>query len=142
MKKLLFLSLISGTLIATTSHAQDSGPAVAKQQTATQQTPPQFTPEQIANMVKEAQEKQGPVMVEKTGLTTAQVNRIIEINFEIRVEASKALAGLSDADRTAKLAEFKTLKEKKYSEIPLSADQIKTVYAYYEDMGKNMPKRN
>jgi hypothetical protein len=46
------------------------------------------------------------------------------------------LQGLNDADSTAKLAEIKAAKEKKYSEIPLTAEQIKAVYAAYEDMGK------
>ena len=82
------------------------------------------------------------MLVEKAGLTQAQAERVIEINFEIRNQAATALSGLNDADRSAKLAELKALKERKYSEIPLSADQIKAVYTAYEDMGKNMPKRN
>jgi hypothetical protein len=82
------------------------------------------------------------MLVEKAGLTIAQADRVIEINFEIRFQAGPALQGLSDAERAAKLAEFKATKERKYSEIPLTADQIKAVYAAYEEMGKNMPKRN
>ena len=134
MKKLLFLSLIAGALITTNANAQ--GPAVTQQPT----TQP-VTSEQLANMLKEAKEKQAPMLVEKAGITNAQAERVIEINFEIRQQAATALAGLNDADRTAKLAELKVAKEKKYSEIPLTADQIKAVYAAYEDMGKNMQKR-
>lgn len=134
MKKLLFLSLISGALISTTTHAQ--GPAVT-QSPATQQA----TSEQLANMLKEAKEKQKPMLVEKAGLTDAQAEKVIEINFEIRQQAGAALAGLNDADRTAKLAEFKAAKEKKYSEIPLTAEQIKAVYTAYEDWGKSMQKK-
>ena len=81
------------------------------------------------------------MLVEKAGLTTAQAERVIEINFEIRFQAATALQGLNEADRTAKLAEMKATKEKKYSEIPLTAEQIKAVYAAYEDMGKNMQKK-
>jgi len=80
-------------------------------------------------------------LVEKAGLTTTQAERVIEINFEIRFQAAAALQGLNDADRAAKLAELKAAKEKKYSEIPLTAEQIKAVYAAYEEMGKNMQKR-
>jgi len=134
MKKLLLLSLISGTLISTSTNAQ--GPAT-KQQPAIQQP----TAEQQATMLKEAKEKQAPMLVEKAGLTTAQAERVIEINFEIRQGAATALQGLNDADRTAKLAELKAAKEKKYNEIPLTAEQIKAVYAAYEDMGKNMQKK-
>ena len=134
MKKLLFLSLISYALISTSVNAQ--GPAV-KQSPTVQPA----TSEQLANMLKEAKEKQIPMLVEKAGLTDAQAEKVIEINFEIRQGATTALAGLNDTDRTAKLAELKATKEKKYSEIPLTADQIKAVYAAYEDMGKNMQKR-
>lgn len=140
MKKLLFLSLISCVLISTITHAQSSGPAPS-QQTTTQQ-PPQFTPEQLANIVKEAKAKQSPMLVEKAGLTTAQADRVIDINFEIRTQAGTALAGLNDTDRAAKLAELKVAKEKKYSEIPLTAEQIKAVYAAYEDMGKKRQMKN
>ena len=139
MKKLLFLSLISGALISTTTSAQ--GPVSSKQPAAQQPAAPQFTAEQKANMIKEAKEKQIPMLVEKAGLTDAQAEKLIEINFEMRFGAAAALQGLNDADRTAKLAEMKATKEKKYSEIPLTPEQIKAVYAAYEDWGKSMQKK-
>jgi hypothetical protein len=129
MKKVLFLSLIAVALISTTTQAQ--GPVPPKQQPST---------DQMANMLKEAKEKQAPLMVAKTGLTTAQAERVIEVNFEIRQQAATVLQGLNDADRSAKIAELKAEKEKKYSAIPLTADQIKAVYAFYEDMGKTPQK--
>jgi len=135
MKKLLLLGLISGVLISTTTLAQ-SGPSASQQPTT--QLP---TAEQYATMLKEAKEKQIPMWVEKAGLTAAQAEKLIEINFEIRQGAATALAGLNDADRAAKLAEMKAAKEKKYSEIPLTADQIKAVYAAYEEWGKSMQKK-
>lgn len=142
MKKLLFLSLISVALISTTTHAQGSGPAASQQPVVP--PPPQFTPEQMAKMVKEAKEKQIPMLVEKAGLTAEQAGKLIEINFESRYGAATALQGLNETERAAKLAEIKAAKEKKYSEIPLTAEQIKAVYAAYEEMGKNMQreKRN
>ena len=139
MKKLLFLSLISGVLISTTTSAQ--GPVSSKQPAAQQPAAPQFTAEQKATMIKEAKEKQIPMLVEKAGLTDAQAERVIEINFETRYGAATALQDLNETDRTAKLAEIKAAKEKKYSEIPLTADQIKAVYAAYEDWGKSMQKK-
>ena len=139
MKKLLFLSLISGALISTSANAQ--GPEVKPQPAAQQPAAPQFTAEQKANMIKEAKEKQVPMLVEKAGITDAQAERVIEINYEIRFQAASALQGLNDADRTAKLAEIKATKEKKYSEIPLTPEQIKSVYAAYEDWGKSMQKK-
>ena len=139
MKKLLFLSLISGALISTTTSAQ--GPVSSKQPAAQQPAAPQFTAEQKATMIKEAKEKQIPMLVEKAGLTNAQAEKLIEINFEMRFGAAAALQGLNDADRTAKLAEMKATKEKKYSEIPLTPEQIKAVYTAYEDWGKSMQKK-
>ena len=139
MKKLLFLSLISGALISTTTSAQ--GPVSSKQPAAQQPAAPQFTAEQKATMLKEAKEKQIPMLVEKAGLTNEQAEKLIEINFEMRFGAAAALQGLNDADRTAKLAEIKAAKEKKYSEIPLTTEQIKAVYAAYEDWGKSMQKK-
>ena len=139
MKKLLFLSLISGALISTTTSAQ--GPVSSKQPAAQQPAAPQFTAEQKATMLKEAKEKQIPMLVEKAGLTDAQAEKVIEINFETRFGAATALQGLNETDRTAKLAEIKATKEKKYSEIPLTPEQIKAVYAAYEDWGKSMQKK-
>ena len=139
MKKLLFLSLISGALISTTTSAQ--GPVSSKQPAAQQPAAPQFTAEQKANMIKEAKEKQIPMLVEKAGLTDAQAERVIEINFETRFGAATALQGLNETDRTAKLAEIKAAKEKKYSEIPLTPEQIKAMYAAYEDWGKSIQKK-
>jgi len=139
MKKLLFLSLISGALISTSANAQ--GPEVKPQPAAQQPAAPQFTAEQKANMIKEAKEKQVPMLVEKAGITDAQAERVIEINYEIRFQAATALQGLNETDRTAKLAEIKAAKEKKYSEIPLTPEQIKAMYAAYEDWGKSMQKK-
>ena len=137
MRKFLFLSLIFCALIATTANAQDGGPVATK---PTAPPPSQPTAEQIAVMVKEAKEKHAPPMAAKTGITLAKAERVIEINWEIRVQASAALQGLNDADRTAKLAEFKALKEKKMSEA-LTPDEVKAVNAYYEEMGKNAPQK-
>ena len=134
MKKLLFLCLISAALISTTTNAQ--GPAPAQQPVAQQPTA-----EQYATMLKDAKEKQIPMLVEKAGLTAAQAEKVIEINYEIRMQATAALKGLNETDRAAKLAEFKAAKEKKYSEIPLTPEQIKAMYAAYEEMGKNMQKK-
>ena len=134
MKKILCLSLIFSAVISTSAYAQPSQPSQSQQIA-------QATTDQDA-MVKQAKETQSPLMVEKTGLSLTQANRVIEINFEIRQQAGAALQGLNEADRSAKLAEFKALKEKKYREIPLTAEQIKSVYAFYEDMAKNAPQKS
>ena len=79
-------------------------------------------------------------MVEKTGLTTAQADKVIEILFEMR-QAAAALRDLSEADRSKRLAELKAEKDKKFSEL-LTPEQIKAVKAFYEEMGKNAPPKS
>jgi len=117
MKKLLFLTLLFSALTSTALHAQAGDPPSPLQQ---------------------AKEKQVPLMVEKTGLTEAQANKVVEINFELRQTMMVGVRELSEADRAKRIEEFKAARDKKYSEIPLTPEQIKAVKAFYEEMGKNM----
>lgn len=80
-------------------------------------------------------------MVEKTGLTEAQADKVIEILFEMRQTAATTLQGLSDADRSKKLAELKDAKDKKFHEF-LTEEQITAVKTFYEDLGKNSQPKN
>ena len=125
MKKFLFLTLIFSAVMSTAIYAQPAQPA-------------QKAPDPAA-MLQQMKDKIKPQMVEKTGLTDAQADKVIELNFEMRMAAS-ALKDLSEADRTAKIAELKAAKEKKFTEF-LTADQIKAVKMFYEDMGKNAPQK-
>jgi Spy/CpxP family protein refolding chaperone len=120
MKKFLFLTLIFSAIISTATYAQPAG------------DPP--------TMLQQMKEKQKPGLVEKAGLTEEQADKIIEINFETRMQASRELPGLNEADRAKKIAELKAAKEKRYSEV-LTPELIKAVNTYYEEMGKNMPRK-
>ena len=96
MKKFLFLALIFSAIIATSTHAQTGGgPATSPQQT--KEADP-------AVILKQTKEKIAPLMVAATGLTAAQADRVIEINFEIRQQAATVLRDLNEADRSAKIA--------------------------------------
>ncbi|WP_207493795.1 hypothetical protein [Aridibaculum aurantiacum] len=119
MKKFLFLTLIFSAIISTTMYAQGGNDQA---------------------MLQQAKERIKPMMVEKTGLTEAQADKVIEINFEMR-QSMRGFRELSEADRAKKMEEFKAARDKRYSEIPLTADQIKAVKTFYEDLGKNMPPR-
>jgi Spy/CpxP family protein refolding chaperone len=147
MKKFLILTLISSAVISTATQAQGSNQAAAQPQAKEAVKSPAATPTPApgsddAAMLQQAKERQKGPMMEKTGLTDAQASRVIEINFEIR-QAARGLRDLDETERRTRVAELKVLKEKKYSEIPLTPEQIKTVYTYYEDMGKaNAPKGN
>jgi hypothetical protein len=123
MKKFLFLGLLFSAVISTTTYAQGAGGG---------------TPPNPAAVLQQMKEKTTPQMVAKTGLTEAQANKVVELNFEMRMAAG---ALPNDADRSKKIAELKAAKEKKMSEL-LTAEQIKAVAAFYEEMGKNMAPKN
>ena len=120
MKKLLCLTLIFGAFISANTFAQAGDPPSPLQQ---------------------MKEKIRPQMVEKTGLTEAQADKVIEINYELR-QSMRAHANLSEAERAQKVAELKVARDKKYSEIPLTAEQIAAVKTFYENMGKNPPQKS
>ena len=121
MKKLLFLTLVLGALVSTNVNAQAGDPPSPLQQ---------------------AKEKQVPMLVEKAGLTEAQANKVIEINFEMR-ESMRAFKDLSEDERKVKVTELKAARDKKYSEIPLTAEQIAAVKTAYENWGKeNKPQKS
>jgi hypothetical protein len=119
MKKLLFLTLIFAALFSTTTLAQGGNDQAA--------------------MLQKMKETIKPKMIEKTGLTEALVDKVLEINLEMRMQAA-ALKDLSEADRATKITELKAAKEKKLSEL-LTADQLKALNAYYADMAKNPPPK-
>lgn len=119
MKKILFLTLILGALVSTTASAQPAG------------DPP--------SVLQQMKEKQKPGLMEKAGLTEVQAEKVIELNYEMRMQAAKELKDLPEAERSKKLAELKAAKEKKFAEF-LTAEQITAMNKYYEEMGKNMQK--
>ncbi len=124
MKKFLFLSLIFSAIISTTTFAQGAGGGPSAPNSAA--------------ILQQMKEKTTPLMVEKTGLTKEQADKVIELNFEMRMAAG---ALPNDADRSKKIAELKATKEKKMSEL-LTAEQIKAVATFYEEMAKNMAPKN
>src|SRR5687768_16761205 len=120
MKKFLFLTLTLSVMISTSVYAQAGDPAQ-----------PAYDP---AAMLQQTKERVKPQMIEKTGLTDAQADRVIEINFELR-ETMRGFGDLSETDRAKKVEELKAARDKKYSEIPLSAEQIAAVKTFYQNMG-------
>ena len=129
MKKFLFLTFILSALYSTTIFAQG---------TTTQVTNAPAAIDKVA-MLQKMKESMKPKMIEKTGLSDAKVDKVLELNLEMRIAAS-ALGDLSEADRSAKIAELKAAKEKKLSEL-LTADELKSLNAYYDDMRKNAPPK-
>jgi Spy/CpxP family protein refolding chaperone len=120
MKKILLLTMVLVAVISTTTYAQPAGDPQA--------------------MLQQMKEKQIPGLIEKAGLTEEQAEKVIELNFEMRIQAAREIKDLNEADRSKRIAELKAAKEKKFSEF-LTPEQIKAMNTYYEEMGKNMPQR-
>ena len=126
MKKFLLLTFIFCAVISTATNAQPQP----------QPQPPAQAPDPAA-MLQQMKEKIRPEMVAKTGLTVAQCDKVIELNFEMRMAAA-ALKDLPEAERTSKIQELKAAKEKKFTEF-LTPEQIKAVKDFYENVGKKTP---
>lgn len=121
MKKLIAIAIIFATVYTSDVAAQQGGgdPAV---------------------MMARMKERIKPELINKTKLTDAQADKVIEINFEHR-QQMRELRDLSEADRTKKREEIQGSINKKYKEIPLTDDQIKSVNEFYDEWRKNMQQR-
>jgi len=119
MKKILFLTLLFGALLSTTANAQAGDEPV--------------------NVLQQMKEKQKPGLMEKVGLTSEQAEKVIELNYEMRMKATTELKDLTGEERSKKMAELKAAKEKKFAEF-LTPEQITAMNKYYEEMGRNMQK--
>ena len=93
-----------------------------------------------AAMMARYKERVKPQLVEKTKLSDAQADKVLDINFESR-QAMRGLRDLSEADRKKKMDEVQADIDKKYKALPLTDDQIKSVNAFFEEQRKNMPQR-
>ncbi len=93
-----------------------------------------------AAMMARMKERMKPQLVEKTKLTDAQADKVIEINFEFR-QQMRELRDLSEADRAKKREEIQANINKKYKEIPLTDDQVKSVNDFYDEWRKNMQQQ-
>lgn len=116
MKKFLFLSLIFSAIISINANAQAGDPP---------------------SVLQQMKDKTVPKMVEKTGLTAAQAEKIVELNYEMRMEASKLP---NDENRSKKIADLKAAKEKKMAEL-FTPEQLKAVATFYEEMAKAGPPK-
>jgi hypothetical protein len=116
MKKLIVLVALFITVYATNANAQQGGgdPAMRAK---------------MKEMVK-------PQLIEKTKITDAEAEKVMEINFEAR-QQMRGFRDLSEDDRKKKMEVIQADLDKKYKEIPLTESQIKSVNEFYEEMRKN-----
>ena len=93
-----------------------------------------------AAMLARMKERMKPQLIEKTKLTDAQADKVIEINFEARSQM-RGMRDLSEEDRKKKMDEVRAATGKKYKEMPLTDDQIKAVNDFYDEWRKNMQQQ-
>jgi Spy/CpxP family protein refolding chaperone len=93
-----------------------------------------------AAMLARMKERMKPQLIEKTKLTDAQADKVIEINFEARSQM-RGMRDLSEEDRKKKMDEVRAATDKKYKEMPLTDDQIKAVNDFYDEWRKNMQQQ-
>jgi hypothetical protein len=125
MKKLLLLAALFVTVYATDAQAQQGNGDPAA-------------------MMARMKERIKPQLMEKTKLTDAQADKVIEANFAVRRQMRdiRMDQNLSDDDKKKKTDELQTGLDKQYKAIPLTDDQVKAVDDFFEQMRQNRPQRN
>ena len=96
-----------------------------------------------AAMLQRMKERVKPQLVEKTKITDAQADKVIEINFamqrkrrEVRMDQN-----LSDDDKKKKTAELDAERDKEMKAIPLTDDQVQAVNTFFEEQRKQMQQQ-
>lgn len=85
-------------------------------------------------------ERTKPALIEKTKLTEAQADKVIDINWEARSKM-RGMRDLSEDDRKKKMDEVQADINKQYKDIPLTEDQIKSVNDFFEEQRKQMQQQ-
>jgi len=125
MKKLFVLVAVFTTVLFTNANAQGGNGNG------------NFDP---AAMKARYTERVKPSLIEKTKITDAQADKVIDINFEARSKM-RGMRDLSEDDRKKKMDEIQTDINKQYKAIPLTDDQIKAVNDFFDEMRKQMQQQ-
>ncbi|MBC7586802.1 MAG: hypothetical protein H7178_00470 [Chitinophagaceae bacterium] len=96
-----------------------------------------------AAMKERMKERMKPQLVEKTKISDAQADKVIDIYFDAQMETRKLRQdqSLSQEDKDKKNKEINDARDKKIKEIPLNDEQVKSVAAFYEEQRKRMQER-
>lgn len=97
----------------------------------------QMDPAQMLEMMKQ---RVKPQLIEKTKLTDAQADKVLEIQLWSQGEM-RGMRDMSEEERATKMKTVNDEKTKKFKAIPLTDDQIKAVNDFYEEMRRNRPQR-
>ena len=122
MKKIISLAVFALALSIGSVQAQGMG---------------QMDPAQMLEMMKQ---RVKPQLMEKTKLTDAQADKVLEIQLWSQGEM-RGMRDMSEEERATKMKTVNEEKTKKLKAIPLTDDQIKAVNDFYEEMRRNRPQR-
>ncbi len=122
MKKIISLAVFALALSIGSVQAQGMG---------------QMDPAQMLEMMKQ---RVKPQLMEKTKLTDAQADKVLEIQLWSQGEM-RGMRDMSEEERATKMKTVNEEKTKKFKAIPLTDDQIKAVNDFYEEMRRNRPQR-
>src|SRR6476660_471738 len=121
MKKLFLLIALFTTVYVTNANAQQGGGDPAA-------------------MMQRYKDRVKPQLIEKTKITDAQADKVIEIMFNSRSKM-RGLRDLSEDDRKKQLEQIQADQNKEYKAIPLTDDQIKAVNDFFEEQRKQMQQQ-
>lgn len=85
-------------------------------------------------------ERTKPALIEKTKLTDAQADRVLEINWQSRSKM-RGFRDLSQDERKKLADDLQTERNKQYKDIPLTDEQIKSVNDFFEEQRKLMQQQ-
>ena len=123
MKKLLVLVAVFTTVLITNVNAQGGNG--------------NFDP---VAMKARYTERVKPLLIEKTKITDAQADKVIDINFDARSKM-RGMRDLSEDERKKKMEDIQADINKQYKAIPLTDDQIKSVNDFFDEMRKQMQQQ-
>ena len=93
-----------------------------------------------AVMAQRYKDRVKPQLIEKTKLTDALAEKVLDIQLASR-QQMRGLRDLSEDDRKKKVEEIDAELKKQFKAIPLNDDQLKAVNEFFEEMRKNQPQR-
>ena len=122
MKKILFLLAFIMSVSVSAVYAQQTE-----------------TPEQMQQKMRD---RIKPELVSKTGITEEQADKVIDINFALQKQRREIRNDqvLTPEEKVKKNSEIDAARDKEYSGIPLTGEQIKSVNEFFDAMKKQTKK--
>jgi hypothetical protein len=88
-------------------------------------------------------ERVKPMLLDKTKVTDAEADKILDINFEFQMKTRpiRMDQSLSDDEKKAKMKEAQDARDKALKAIPLTDEKVKAVNDFYDEMRKQMQQQ-